>query len=53
VAALATCFVCLEPTEVSFWGATINVGRSDTMAISGVVNSGGNLGGIMGIPIVA
>jgi predicted MFS family arabinose efflux permease len=31
----------------------MTVGRGDTMAVSGVMNTGGNLGGIIGIPIVA
>jgi predicted MFS family arabinose efflux permease len=29
------------------------VGRGDTMAICGFMNTGGNLGGMIGIPIVA
>jgi predicted MFS family arabinose efflux permease len=29
------------------------VGGGDTMAVSGVMNTGGNLGGIIGIPIIA
>ena len=28
------------------------VGRGDTMAVCGIMNTGGNLGGIIGIPIV-
>jgi MFS transporter, ACS family, glucarate transporter len=53
VVALTLCFGCLELTEGSFWGATMTVGRGDTMTISGIVNTGGCLGGIIGIPIVA
>jgi ACS family glucarate transporter-like MFS transporter len=53
VAALAVCFGCVELTEGSYWGAGMTVGRGDTMAVCGFMNTGGNLGGIIGIPIVA
>jgi MFS family permease len=53
VAALATCFGCIELTEGAFWGAGMTVGRGDTMAVCGFMNTGGNLGGIISIPIVA
>ncbi|MGO9513310.1 MAG: MFS transporter [Steroidobacteraceae bacterium] len=53
VAALATCFGAVELTEGSFWGAAMTVGRGDTMAVCGFMNTGGNLGGIISIPIVA
>ncbi len=53
VAALATCFGSVELTEGAFWGAAMTVGRGDTMAVCGFMNTGGNLGGIISIPIVA
>jgi ACS family glucarate transporter-like MFS transporter len=53
VAALAACFGCVELTEGSFWGGGMAVGRGDTMAVCGFMNTGGNLGGIISIPIVA
>lgn len=53
VAALATCFGCVELTEGAFWGAGMTVGRGDTMSVCGFMNTGGNLGGIISIPIVA
>jgi ACS family glucarate transporter-like MFS transporter len=53
VAALAVCFCCVELTEGAFWGAGMTVGRGDTMAVCGFMNTGGNLGGIIGIPIIA
>jgi hypothetical protein len=53
VAALAVCYGCVELTEGSYWGAGMTVGRGDTMAVCGFMNTGGNLGGIIGIPIVA
>jgi ACS family glucarate transporter-like MFS transporter len=53
VAALAMCFGCVELTEGAFWGAGMTVGRGDTMSVCGFMNTGGNLGGIISIPIVA
>ncbi len=53
VVALAICFGCVELTEGAFWGAGMTVGRGDTMAVCGFMNTGGNLGGIVSIPIVA
>ena len=52
VAGLAACFAAVELNEGAYWGAAMTVGRGDTMAVSGVMNTGGNLGGIIGIPIV-
>jgi ACS family glucarate transporter-like MFS transporter len=52
VAALSSCFGAVELTEGAFWGAGMTVGRGDTMAVCGIMNTGGNLGGIIGIPIV-
>lgn len=53
VAALAACYLCVELTEGSYWGCAMHVGGKDTMALTGFMNTGGNLGGIIGIPIVA
>jgi ACS family glucarate transporter-like MFS transporter len=53
VTAMALAFAVLELTEGAFWGAIMFVGRSDTMAAGGVLNTGGNVGGLIGIPIVA
>jgi ACS family glucarate transporter-like MFS transporter len=53
VAALAACYASLELTEGSYWGTAMTVGGDETMAVSGFMNTGGNLGGIIGIPIVA
>ncbi|MEA3196280.1 MAG: hypothetical protein QOF32_332, partial [Gammaproteobacteria bacterium] len=52
VAGLAVCFAAVELNEGAYWGAAMTVGRGDTMAVSGIMNTGGNLGGIIGIPIV-
>jgi MFS family permease len=53
VAALAICFGAVEITEVSYWGTAMTIDGGDTMTVSGFMNTGGNLGGIIGIPIVA
>jgi ACS family glucarate transporter-like MFS transporter len=53
IVALTVCYGMVEFTEGSFWGCAMAVGRSDAMAVSGFMNTGGNLGGIIGIPIVA
>ncbi|HVC02847.1 MAG TPA: MFS transporter [Steroidobacteraceae bacterium] len=53
VATLSLCYGLVELNEGAYWGAAMTVGRGDTMAVSGFMNTGGNLGGIIGIPIVA
>jgi ACS family glucarate transporter-like MFS transporter len=53
VGALVLCFMCVELTEGSYWATAMRVAESNTMAAAGIVNTGGNLGGVMGIPIVA
>ncbi|HUX72544.1 MAG TPA: MFS transporter [Steroidobacteraceae bacterium] len=53
VVTLAVCYGCVELNEGAYWGAAMMVGGGDTMAICGFMNTGGNLGGIIGIPIVA
>jgi ACS family glucarate transporter-like MFS transporter len=52
LAALSACFGVTELAEGAFWGAGMMVGKGDTMAVCGIMNTGGNLGGIIGIPIV-
>ena len=53
VTALTICFGTVELTEGSYWGCVMSVGGADAMTVSGFMNTGGNLGGIIGIPIVA
>ena len=53
VAGLAACFGCVEMTEASFWAASFWVARDRASAATGVLNTGGNLGGIIGTPIIA
>jgi ACS family glucarate transporter-like MFS transporter len=53
VLALALCYAAVELTEGSYWAATMFVARADTMSAGGILNTGGNVGGLIGIPIVA
>jgi ACS family glucarate transporter-like MFS transporter len=53
VAALTLCFAAIEMTEGPFWAAVMEVARADTMAATGVLNTGGNIGGIVATPIIA
>jgi MFS transporter, ACS family, glucarate transporter len=53
VAALATAFAAVEINEGAYWAATMNVARQDTGAATGVLNTGGNVAGLICQPIVA
>jgi ACS family glucarate transporter-like MFS transporter len=53
VAILALCFAAVELNEGPYWAAIMHVGRADSMAAGGLMNTGGNLGGIIATPIVA
>ncbi len=53
VASLALSYLVVELTEGAYWGSTMFVARADTMAATGILNTGGNAGGLIGIPIVA
>jgi MFS transporter, ACS family, glucarate transporter len=53
VAILALCYGLIELTEGSFWATAMTVGSRNTMAVGGIMNTGGSLGGVVGIPIVA
>lgn len=53
VAALSLAFAAIEMTEGVYSAVTAAVGREHSMAAWGVVGTGGNLGGIIGTPLVA
>jgi ACS family glucarate transporter-like MFS transporter len=53
VIALTACFGFVEVNEAAYWAASMALGRSDSMATGGILNTGGNLGGIIGIPLIA
>ena len=51
--ALTLAYGSIELTEGAYWASTMRIAQADTMAATGVLNTGGNIGGIIGIPIVA
>jgi MFS transporter, ACS family, glucarate transporter len=53
VAALAFAFASIELTEGPFLAAATTIARQHTMAATAVINTGGNVGGIIATPIVA
>lgn len=53
ILALCGAFACVEFTEAPYWAATMRVCPADTMAATGILNTGANLGGILATPIVA
>ncbi len=53
VGALTLAFAGIESNEGPYWSAIMSVARADTMAATGVLNTGGNLGGVISIPIIA
>ena len=53
VAALTVTFFAMEINEGPYWAATMNIARADTGAATGVLNTGGNVGGMICQPVVA
>jgi ACS family glucarate transporter-like MFS transporter len=53
VAALTVAFFAMEINEGPYWAATMSIARADTGAATGVLNTGGNVGGMICQPIVA
>jgi ACS family glucarate transporter-like MFS transporter len=53
VGTLALAYAVVELCEAPFWAGTMFVARADTMSAGGVLNTGGNAGGLISIPIVA
>jgi ACS family glucarate transporter-like MFS transporter len=52
VAALTTAFAAAELLEGPGWAAMMYIARADTMAATGALNTGGNIGGLISIPVV-
>jgi MFS transporter, ACS family, glucarate transporter len=52
VFALMATFFMIELNEGPYWGTVMRVARADTGAATGVLNTGGNLAGIVSAPIV-
>ena len=53
VAAMALCFGLVELNEGAYWAAVTRVAGARTMSAAGILNTGGSLGGLIGIPVVA
>jgi ACS family glucarate transporter-like MFS transporter len=53
LAGLSLSFGLLEMNEAIFWTSAMEIGRADAVAAGGLLNTGGNLGGIIATPIVA
>jgi ACS family glucarate transporter-like MFS transporter len=53
VLTLGLAFACIEVNEGAYWAAVMQVARSDTAAAAGVLNTGGNAGGVLCQPVVA
>jgi predicted MFS family arabinose efflux permease len=53
VAALCLGFACVELNEGNYWGVAMRLAPNDSMAATAVLNTGGNLGGVIGTPVIA
>jgi MFS transporter, ACS family, glucarate transporter len=51
--ALCAAFAAVEVTEGIYWAAAMRIAGSDSMLATGILNTGGNIGGIIGTPLVA
>lgn len=53
VGALTLALLAMEINEGAYWAATMSIARADTGAATGVLNTGGNGGGMLCQPVVA
>lgn len=53
IAALCLAFACVEVNEGNYWGVAMRLEPSDSMAATAVLNTGGNLGGVLGTYFIA
>jgi sugar phosphate permease len=53
IAALCLAFACVEVNEGNYWGVAMRLEPSDSMAATAVLNTGGNLGGVIGTWFIA
>jgi nitrate/nitrite transporter NarK len=51
VAAVALAFACEQVNEGPYWAAIMHAAPADTMAAGGLLNTGGNLGGLIAAPV--
>lgn len=50
---LSLCYACNQFTEGAYWQASIFVGGRYTAAATGILNTGGNLAGVIATPVTA
>jgi ACS family glucarate transporter-like MFS transporter len=50
---LSLCYACNQFTEGAYWQASIFVGGNYTAAATGILNTGGNLAGVVATPMTA
>jgi nitrate/nitrite transporter NarK len=53
VGAIALAFACEQVNEGPYWAAIMHCAPADTMAAGGVLNTGGNFGGLIAAPVTA
>lgn len=53
VLGMTLCFGLVELNEGAYWAATMRLAGANTMTATGILNTGGAVGGLIGIPIVA
>jgi sugar phosphate permease len=53
IAALCLGFACVELNEGNYWGVAMRLAPNDAMAATAALNTGGNLGGVLGTALVA
>jgi len=52
IAALCLGFAFVELNEGNYWAVAMRLAPNDSMAATAVLNTGGNLGGVIGTPII-
>jgi sugar phosphate permease len=53
VATLAVAFACQQVNEGPYWASVMHCARDDTMSAGGLLNTGGNIGGLIAAPVTA
>ena len=53
IAALCLGFACVELNEGNYWGVAMRLAPNDSMAATAALNTGGNVGGVIGTALVA
>jgi ACS family glucarate transporter-like MFS transporter len=52
VVLLSICFASTQFTEGAYWAGATYIGGRHTSAATGVLNTGGNLGGVISAPLI-